>query len=294
MNFVKVTNDVAFRKIFSNENKKEIIISFLNAVLKFPPERQIIDISIENPFQLPEIADYMTTIVDVRVKNKEGTTFLVEMQVAPDKYYAKRLLMYASRSYGNQLKEGYKPQALKPIYVIAILDFNFSQSEHYHSIHRIIDIKTQEHLLKDIEFHFIELKKFTKNPSNGTHHSGIIDRDSEFLDLLEEWVYFVKNAHTLETLPQNIKDHGLKEAYQVANKMTWSSNEQEAYDKVRDAQSVTLNLYSYGKELGIQEGIEKGKLIAKIELARDLKREGMDSSLISKFSGLTLQEIENL
>ena len=128
MNFVKVTNDVAFRKIFSNENKKEIIISFLNAVLKFPPERQIIDISIENPFQLPEIADYMTTIVDVRVKNKEGTTFLVEMQVAPDKYYAKRLLMYASRSYGNQLKEGYKPQALKPIYVIAILDFNFSQS----------------------------------------------------------------------------------------------------------------------------------------------------------------------
>ena len=77
MNFVKVTNDVAFRKIFSptpcsmenhnvgsitsshyrhgNENKKGILISFLNAVLKFPADRQIINITIENPYQLPEL-----------------------------------------------------------------------------------------------------------------------------------------------------------------------------------------------------------------------------------------------
>ena len=32
MKFVDVTNDLAFRKIFGNENKKEVLISFLNAV----------------------------------------------------------------------------------------------------------------------------------------------------------------------------------------------------------------------------------------------------------------------
>jgi hypothetical protein len=34
MKFVDLKNDIAFRKIFGNENKKEILISFLNAVLK--------------------------------------------------------------------------------------------------------------------------------------------------------------------------------------------------------------------------------------------------------------------
>jgi len=31
MKFVDVKNDIAFRKIFGNENKKEILISFRNA-----------------------------------------------------------------------------------------------------------------------------------------------------------------------------------------------------------------------------------------------------------------------
>lgn len=33
MRFVDVKNDVAFRKIFGDENKKVILISILNAVL---------------------------------------------------------------------------------------------------------------------------------------------------------------------------------------------------------------------------------------------------------------------
>ena len=54
--FVDVTNDVAFRKIFGNENKTEIIISFLNAVLKFEGDRRIKEVTIVNPYQLPRIA----------------------------------------------------------------------------------------------------------------------------------------------------------------------------------------------------------------------------------------------
>ena len=36
MKFVDIKNDIAFRKIFGNESKKEILISFLNAVLELP------------------------------------------------------------------------------------------------------------------------------------------------------------------------------------------------------------------------------------------------------------------
>jgi hypothetical protein len=46
MQFAEVKNDIAFRKIFGwvalrNENKKEILISFLNAVLKMEGNRVI-------------------------------------------------------------------------------------------------------------------------------------------------------------------------------------------------------------------------------------------------------------
>ena len=44
MQFADIKNDIAFRKIFGNENKKEILISFLNAVLKLEGTSKINDI----------------------------------------------------------------------------------------------------------------------------------------------------------------------------------------------------------------------------------------------------------
>ena len=40
MKFVDIKNDVAFRKIFGNENRKETLISFLNAILDFRGNRR--------------------------------------------------------------------------------------------------------------------------------------------------------------------------------------------------------------------------------------------------------------
>ncbi len=46
MQFVDVTNDIAFRKIFGNENRKECLISFLNAILDFQGDRKIVSVNI--------------------------------------------------------------------------------------------------------------------------------------------------------------------------------------------------------------------------------------------------------
>jgi hypothetical protein len=52
MKFADPRNDVAFKKIFGDENKKEILISFLNNLLDFAgTEKEIIDITIKNPYQ---------------------------------------------------------------------------------------------------------------------------------------------------------------------------------------------------------------------------------------------------
>ena len=52
MNFVNPKNDIAFKKIFGNEKKKEILISFLNAVLDLKSAFEIQTIDILNPYQI--------------------------------------------------------------------------------------------------------------------------------------------------------------------------------------------------------------------------------------------------
>ena len=82
MKFVDVKNDIAFRKIFGSQNKKTVLISFLNAILDFDGKNRIADVTILNPFQLPKFRDGKATIIDVKAKDQRGREFIVEMQVA--------------------------------------------------------------------------------------------------------------------------------------------------------------------------------------------------------------------
>ena len=97
MLFVDIKNDIAFRKIFGNENKKIILISFLNAVMKLTGNDAIEDVEILNPYQLPIIKNLKASIIDVKARDKKGKTYIIEMQVAEPDGLDKRLLNYASK-----------------------------------------------------------------------------------------------------------------------------------------------------------------------------------------------------
>ena len=80
MKFADPKNDLAFKKIFGNENHKNILISFLNAVLDFKDEKEIVEVSLVNPYQVPRIPDLKETILDIKATNRSGENFIVEMQ----------------------------------------------------------------------------------------------------------------------------------------------------------------------------------------------------------------------
>ena len=61
LRFADPKNDLAFKKIFGNENKKEILISFLNAILDFKAGRIIKDVALANPYQIPKIPELKET-----------------------------------------------------------------------------------------------------------------------------------------------------------------------------------------------------------------------------------------
>lgn len=265
MKFVDIKNDVAFRKIFGNENRKEVLISFLNAVLLLQNNYKIVNVDILTPYQLPDIRGGKVTIVDVKAKDQNNKTYIVEMQVADVEGFDKRVLYYASKSYSAQIERGDEYEKLNPTYFIGILDFEVTQNPSYISRHKIIDIETNEHCIKDIEFNFIELPKFNKT-------------ENELNSVIDQWVYFLKNAENLNVIPENIKDDGLKFAYQDADKHNWTNAELEAYDYV-----LMREQDDRGRFTKLQKNI-----------ARKLIDLGLNDNDISTSTNLTIEEVQRL
>jgi predicted transposase/invertase (TIGR01784 family) len=270
MKFVDVKNDIAFRKIFGNENKKEVLISFLNAILDFEEKHKIMDVTILNPYQLPKFRDGKATIIDVKAKDQGGREFIVEMQVADALGFSKRVLYYTSQGYVSQIDRGEFYDKLNPTIFVGILDFEISQNPKYLNRHRILDVETGEQILKDMEFNFIELSKFK-----------LLRKDLK--TLVEKWVFFIKEAETLEIIPEGMDDPGLKAAYEEANIQTWTPEELEAYD------------YAGLRETEDRLRLEKAKADAKKEektkIARQMKNRGIDNKTIAELTGLPEDEI---
>jgi predicted transposase/invertase (TIGR01784 family) len=269
MQFADIKNDIAFRKIFGNETKTEILISFLNAVLKLEGNKQITWVEILNPYQLPRIAGSKSTILDVRAKDKAGNSYIVEMQVTDKKGLDKRITFYSARGYASQLDASENYYKLKPVIFIGILNFEYMQSPNYLSRHLILDAETQEHKLKDLEFSFIELPKFQKT-------------EQELQTLVEKWVFFIKNAENLNVIPASVNDEGLKSAYQAADRHTWTKEELEEYEYARMRETDELT-----REMLVIEN-------RSIEIAKNLIGLNLDNQSIAKATDLTIEQIEQL
>ncbi len=76
MKFVNPKNDVAFRKIFGSQEKSEILISFLNAVLGLTGDREIQSLRILNPYQTPKLEPLKMSILDVKATDKRDVIFI--------------------------------------------------------------------------------------------------------------------------------------------------------------------------------------------------------------------------
>jgi predicted transposase/invertase (TIGR01784 family) len=269
MQFADVKNDIAFRKIFGNETKTEILVSFLNAVLKLEGKKQITSVEISNPYQVPIVLGAKSTILDVKAKDSSGNEYIVEMQFTDKSGFAKRVVYYSAKSYSSQLNEGQAYYKLKKVIFIGILNFEFLKTDSYLSRHLILDAETYEHKLKDLDFNFIELPKFTKT-------------ENELDTLIDKWIYFIKNAKDLSVIPSNTDDKGLETAYTVADRHTWTKADLEAYEyaQIRETDEIT-------EKMLVEENNSK-------KIAKSLLETPLSNEDIAKHTNLTVEQIEVL
>jgi predicted transposase/invertase (TIGR01784 family) len=126
MLFINPKIDFGFKKIFGSEDSKDILISFLNALI-YKEQPAIQDLEILNPNLAPRIRGIKDTFLDIKARVEMPTgqqrTVIIEMQVLNVEGFEKRILFNAAKSYSTQLKVGQNYDLLNPVIALTITDF---------------------------------------------------------------------------------------------------------------------------------------------------------------------------
>ena len=291
-------NDWVFKQLFGQEKNKNILIAFLNTMLHGVQD-EITDVTFLKVETDTEIITLRQSIVDVLCRTKDGTHFIVEMQRTSDTGFIQRALEYASRVYLNQRTIDKKKKndqgghrQTRPVIFLAIMEKTlFPKKKEYLSHHQFRDILTGEHDIKEMSLSFLELSRFHKH-------------FDDLKDDIDRWAYFFKNAeHISPDRLEEILAQGtiFGEAYKVLERSAYSPEQLLEYTRYDLKEEEIETRISDATVAGITIGraeerakAEKEKLAEKIEMVKKMISDGLPTEVVSKYSGLSIKEIEAL
>ena len=253
MRFISPKTDFAFKKIFGSDQSKDILISFLNAMI-YSGNSVIQDLEIIDPYSAGDVVDLKDTYLDVKAVLEDRTTVIIEMQLWNVEAFKKRVVYNLCKTYGNQLQLGQGYFDLNPVIALTITDFKL-----FHSSDKVISCfyfqEEEDHLPyqeNELKLVFVELPKFTKQ---------LEDLES----VIDKWIYFIKEAPNLEIIPDNFREiPQLEKALTIANQAGLSVSEVEKLRKQEMVLEDARGALSFAKRQGREEG-ERNLLLRQLE-----------------------------
>ena len=290
--FINPFTDFGFHRIFGQEVHKELLIDFLNELLK--DERHIVDITFLNPIQQPETIEDRGVIFDIHCRDDKGGLFVVEMQNGAQPYFYDRGIYYLSRAISNQGEKGKDWKfSLCPVYGIFLLNYKMGINSKFRTDVILADRDTGRVFSDKIRQVYLELPWFTKEPD---------DCETDF----ERWLYLLMHMDTLERMPFKARKAVFDKLLEVADVASLSKDERILYDEALKRYRDYKNTVDYAEEKGIEKGLERGIEIGKAKgkaegkaeeqrlIAANLKKQGINPETIAQCTGLSVEEIDGL
>ena len=285
MRKVKPLNDFIFKKVFGEKGNEDILISFINAVLKRTNKEQIIEVEIiENKQLSKELILDKTGIIDVRAKTSKGKNIDIEVQLTDQGNMDKRTLFYWGKMYLENIKQGQDYTSLEKVITINILDFEFLGTESYQSSFHLWEDIEKDYMLTDvIEIHFLELPKFRNK------------KDKDFREnSIERWLMFLEKDTPETTLKELISmDTAIEKAEQKIKYLSSDEDTMRIYYERERSLHERANMISSAEERGIEKGIEQGVEKRNIEIAKNLL-DILDNETIALKTGLDIETVKEL
>ena len=291
--------DLTFKKVFGE--RKDLVISFLNAMLPFEKqEEEITWVEYLDPELVPVNPFRKDSIVDVRCRDREGRQFIVEMQMMWTSAFKQRVLFNASKAYVSQLGRGYDYELLQPVYSLNLVNDIFStDSENYYHDYRIVEIGETREVIEGLRFIFVELPKFS--PRNYG------DKKMQVL-----WLRYLTEIgeKTREVPEELLANPEINKAVSQLEESAFDEDQLLGYEKFWDVVSTQkMQLSSTlrdglerglkegrkeGLKEGRKEGLKEGREQARYEMAVKMKSEGIAVETVSRVTGLSVDEISAL
>ncbi|MBW4603397.1 MAG: Rpn family recombination-promoting nuclease/putative transposase [Calothrix sp. FI2-JRJ7] len=285
MTFINPKTDFAFKKIFGSKQSKDILIGFLNAIL-YQEKPVILDLEIIDPYQAPRIKGMKDSYLDVKASITGNKTVIIEMQVLNVLGFEKRVLYNAAKAFSIQLRLGEDYTLLNPVIALTITDFDmFEGNNKVISRYRLKEKEDLTDYSDDIELVFVELPKFNKQLS-------------ELETLSDKWLYFLKAANTLTSVPPTMEEvPEINHAFEVARESKLTRKELDVLEKremfLHDSKNAILKAQQDGEAKGRKQGREEGAKEKALAIARSLLGV-LDVQTISQTTGLSVAEVEQL
>jgi len=275
---VKKLNDFFIRYFFGLEGDEDLLLSFINAIMIDSNFATFKSVEIINPFNLSEKANNKESIVDLKAVTEDGIIVIIEIQTYSTKNFFERTLYYWSKNYSNILKKGEDYPELKPVISINLIDdILFDKTDkRMHTCYLLKEKNSNKILTDHIQLPYIEIPKF--------------NNDANITTELKNWILFLK-SNKEEDMSQLLKEDTIFEkAMKKYNYFTDNEDLINEYDR-REAYLVYQSSLMRGAK---EDGFEEGKKNKAISMATAMKKDGADINLISKYTGLTIDEIKKL
>jgi predicted transposase/invertase (TIGR01784 family) len=280
--FINPYTDFGFKRLFGEEANKDLLIDFLNALL--PEYHRIKTLEFRNVEQLGVVAADRKAVYDLYCTAENDEHFIVEMQKARQNWFKDRAIFCSSFPIRDQAPKGLVDgedwnYELKPVYLVAILGFEYDKEEERRKLKRTVSLKDQDgdEFYDKLKFIFLQMPLFTKT-------------ESELKTQEDKWCYFLKNLPSFEKIPSIFREPVFERAFETAEIAAMNKDEIFAYEM---SLKVLRDNYA-AMETAISEGNAKGKAEKALEIALEMKKDGVDPQTITKYTGLSPKEIAAL
>ena len=164
VNGIDILVDCVFKKTFGVPENKEILISFLNAILELRGKQRIRKAVLLNPYNLQEFRQDKLSVVDIKVTDENGVTYQIEAQIGYQTGLAQRMVYNMCQVVREQLTEGHGYKELPKVICLWILKEPLVAKDHgVHLQYQLYDSLAQSLLCNCITIHVLQLKKLKKD-----------------------------------------------------------------------------------------------------------------------------------
>ncbi len=277
--------DLTFKKVFGEH--PNLVKSLLNALLPLPEGMEIVSVEYLTNETVPDNPGKKLSIVDVRCTDNYGRGFIVEMQSLWNGEFFARTLYNVAAMYSKQLDKGSAFERLREVYALALVNddaFDYDGDDGYMQEFYITNKNHPDDIRKELALIFLELPKY-KPADRGSR--AIKELWLRFLTEIDESTQSVDEALT--------ENPEISEALEIVQRSAYSDGDLYKYNDYRLEIMTQRNVMIRERSEGFTEGEKKGRAEGRAEAllatARSMKADGLPVDVITKYTGIAVDEI---